>query len=107
MSLCTISFLSFSGQWGVFFVVMICFSGPFEAAKQENRVRRIERELKWMKRETNKWAVTAKITFVGKKSTQAEEWMDKEEEIMTRKKEKTQWKIKDGKNCNTEEKGTQ
>lgn len=107
MSLCTISFLSFSGQWGVFFVVMICFSGPFEAAKQENRVRRIERELKWMKRETNKWAVTGKITFVGKKSTQAEEWMDTEEEIMTRKKEKTQWKIRDGKNCNTEEKGTQ
>lgn len=32
----------------------------------------------------------AKITFGGKKSAQAEERMDTEEEIMTREKEKTQ-----------------
>lgn len=70
-------------------VVMISFSGPFEAPKRENRVRRIEHELKWRKRETNKWAMTAKNTFVGKKSALAEEWMDTEE-IMTREKEKMQ-----------------
>lgn len=75
--------------WTGFFVI-ICFSGTFEAPKWEKRIRRIEHELKWRKRETNKWAMTAKITFGRKKSAQAEEWMDTEEEIMTREKEKTQ-----------------
>lgn len=51
--------------------------------------------------------MTAKITFGGKKSAQAEEWMNTEEEIMTREKEKTQWKVRNGKIFNTEEKGTQ